>query len=408
MEWIILALASGVLAAAYIARKNTATAGPATNPGGGGLSPIVHSRPSPGSKVVIDGREWTIGPDGIPRDAAGNVITTDAGVAAANATTHAASAKRALPAGGMPPLTTDAGVAAANATTHAASAKRALTAAELTAAQAQRAAIAAQTAADEARRGEYANMEQRVREANEARAAAEAAQRAAEAARAASDRAAAERQVAVAAAAAVIREKAPILERKRAELTTLRNRIVVNRGLAVNVARLRRGLADRLERYPEILRFTYGGPDNLTLVPYAGPIEAVDYGTERHRGVTGARALAQLTGRAEPFPNVRLLTTTDMQTRTQWLLMGTQVNESLAMIARDEDAIAVLTGEVETLNREVTDAQASIGQGPSTNRVQAGGQEVTTETTIPGASGASRAPSAVSMRDRRAGIRNAH
>ncbi len=351
MEWIILALASGVLAAAYVSRRNSAPPPP----------------PPPGGGAIFGGLQ---NQELVPR--------------------------------------TDAGVVAANAITRDATAKRALTAAELAAAQAAQAAIAAQNAADEARRGEYANMEQRVREANEARAAAEVARARAEAAAAEAARAATERQAAVERAAAVIREKAPILERKTAELATLRSRIVVNRGLATNVARLRRALADRLERYPEVLRFSYGGPDNHTLVPYPGPMEAVDYGTERHRVVTGSRALAQLTGQPEPYPRVRLLTENDVRVRTQWITMGTQVNDSLRMIEADQNANAVQTGEVDTHSRAVTHAQAANGGGPSTNRVQAGGQEVTTETTIPGAAGASRASSGVSMRDRRAGIRSAH
>lgn len=377
MEWIILALASGVLTAAYFARRGP----PTTNPVG------VGERLAPGTKIIRDGREWTIGPDGmplpdgIPRDAAGNVVT---------------SGPR------------DAGVAASGAIARDASAKRALSAAELSAAQAAQAAIAAQERADEARRGEYANMEQRVREANEARAAAEVARARAEAAAAEAARAATERQAAVERAAAVIREKAPILERKTAELATLRNRIVVNRGLATNVARLRRALADRLERYPEVLRFTYGGPDNLTLVPYAGPVEGAEYGSARWNEVNVARLHAEALGRPNPYPNTRLLTTNDVQIRTQWLRMGAEIDDSLRMIEADENAIAVLTGEVETLGREVTDAQAAIGGGPSTSRVQAGGQEVTTETTIPGSAGATRAAGATDMRSRRAGIRNAH
>lgn len=341
MELLVILAAAGFLGAVYLKRRD-ATAGRSPQP--------------PGSGAITGGLMNTDRNDGLlpgPGGVAGGQFVRDpaaptAGAAAAQANVAAQAAQ-------------------ANASAKAALSGAALAEANARAAEAER-----------ARLGQFATLEQRAREANEAEAAAQRAQQAAEAAQRAAEEAARAAAAAAARAGAVLREKAPILEAKRAELAQTNQRIVALRAVVDTLARQRRGIADSIVRYPEVLRFVYEGPDNLTLLPYAGQIRAVDADTVDGLQVLLDTQHAASLGRSTPWPNVRLVQAAEVLLRTRWRAAAEEINRSLGQISTDENTAARLTGEVASLATEVQDAEAALGLGAPTQNVPMAGGVVST------------------------------
>lgn len=223
------------------------------------------------------------------------------------------------------------------------------------------AAEQALAAAQQAARDQSSDLEARVRESNAARdAAREAAQQAQQAQQAAAA-AQREHEAAVRDATATVLRLQPqldVIDREKADVQT---RVAMWPQIVADLAHRRQVAAESIVRYPEVLGYELVGPDFVTTQPYRGNTRAVDQESPEGLTVQAQRFAASSNGQPDPYPFVRLVILSEVQTRSTINDLGRQLNDAVTRRDADVSRRAELLRQRNVLLQQIAPARAALG-----------------------------------------------
>jgi hypothetical protein len=176
-----------------------------------------------------------------------------------------------------------------------------------------------------------------------------------------------------AARASVARETNDLAEATARHETNLRQ-ISAYRGTLLALGGSRMRFAQRIERYPEVLRYSIS-EDGLIETPYTGPIEAADTGSPRASAVIASRALSEgpagdyaaslgfQRGGGERFPNVRVVLPAEMEARRQAFMVAESMTETRRMLESTTADDTALQSRISEIRQRISHYNLIVSGG---------------------------------------------